>query len=170
MIAGDLAAARELQPAPAEGQSPAATEGKPTLPEGVEPEPDEIEEEPLAAATPEATPAAAEQQAQQTEDEVKYEDKPGFIDQKRWDQVYPSHKFVRALQKPIEEGGIGHLPSVEEVQQYYSAYADRIAMESDFAAGDPQTAAEFVNRWFGPDEQGAYRENVQTVASVLPHS
>lgn len=166
MIRNDIASARPGEtkeaPTPEPGQPPAeAAPGQPSQETAAQLA--ELEQETAAEEIPEVQPQQAE-----TPEEVTFEDKPSWTPEKVWSQVYPSHKFVQALKQPIEKGGIGHQPSVEDVRLYYDSYADRVSMESDFSSDDPNSAAQFVNRWFGADQTGSFRDNYLKVASVLP--
>ncbi len=78
-------------------------------------------------------------------------------------QIYQSHKTLREFQKPVEQGGIGHVPTVEQVRDYYGSYRDRVLMDHDLASSNPQQAERMLQFLFDP-QRGA---GPQTVASQL---
>lgn len=77
--------------------------------------------------------------------------------------IYQSHKTLREFQKPLEQGGIGHVPSVEQIRDYYGSYRDRVIMDHDLASGNPQQAERMLNFLFDP-QRGA---GTNLVASQL---
>ena len=93
-------------------------------------------------------------------------------------RIYSAHKTMVALAGLPDaddptKGGIGHVPSVEQVKDYYASYVDHQSMAADFVSGEPEKADTFVKHWFGRDEQGRSRpgsaEMMQRMAEVLPH-
>lgn len=118
----------------------------------------------------EATPATEETSPFDEPEPVAFEAKPAGVEDKTWKAVYPAYQFIQELKKPFEDGGIGHEPTVDDVRQYYDAFADRVAMEEDFASGNGQSAVNFVTKWFGPGADGNTRQNSDFVAGAIPHA
>jgi hypothetical protein len=128
----------------------------------------ETSTEPVAVTPSEGTVTAPTGVDFTPQEPVKFESRPESIAEETWNQVYPAYSFVQELQKPFEEGGIGHQPTLSDVHEYFNAYADRIAMEEDFASGDYNAGARFLDKWFGPDESGQPRNSTSVVASAIP--
>lgn len=85
----------------------------------------------------------------------------------RGKEIYQSHKAMREFAKPLEQGGIGHVPSVEQVRDYYGAYRDRVMMDHDLTSGDVKGAAQFINHLFGPQADGKLRPNIDVAAAQI---
>src|SRR5579863_9898582 len=138
--------------------------------EGAEPAVEEViqqaEETPAAEAV-EAAPVEGEADGAVVE---PADDEEIAFDPARHDKtVYAGYKFARELAKPLSEGGIGFTPTVEEARLFFDAYSDRIAMEDKFSSGEPANAADFVNMWFGAQENGQLRQNAEMVAEAIPY-
>lgn len=87
-------------------------------------------------------------------------DKPNPIDlnSSRGKRIYNGYKFFRAV-----ESELGVIPTVEEVKEYHRAHLERMAMENEFASGDPRAADNWVANWDRTSPRG-----MTAVASVLP--
>lgn len=78
----------------------------------------------------------------------------------RGKQLWRDHQLVKALQKPVEEGGLGHLPTVEDLQNYYKSHLWGEQLFADFTADDPSLFVDALQRM---DANAFVR-----VATVLP--
>lgn len=117
---------------------------------------------------------------QEQEDGVDADSEVGkLLATSRGRRIYAEFKKAQTLaQLPDAEdpakGGIGHVPSVEQVKEYYGSHVDHQAMAFDFNSGDPAKAETFINHWFGKDESGQSRpgsaEMMQRMAEVLPRA
>lgn len=142
--------------------------------EGEQPPVEEPAGEQAAEATEESpaeTDPAAEAQTQPEEDNP-------YADQPETDQPAPqtikdiiktpfgqrlmaAHKIVQELAKPVDQGGIGMTPTVDQVRDFYSAYRDRVTMEHHLNSGDPANAEHFLGFVFN-QQRG---QNAQTMAA-----
>ncbi len=86
--------------------------------------------------------------------------KPNPIDlnSSRGKRIYNGYKFFKAV-----EGELGVMPTVEEVKEYHRAHLERLAMESEFASGDPRSADNWVANWDRTSPQG-----MAGVSAALP--
>lgn len=136
-----------------------------------------VEAEPTTPTTPAETEVSA-QPADESTETPKAEVNPYEVDEgedvtpqtlntllqtDRGRQIYQSFKTLREFSKPIDQGGIGHVPSVEQIRDYYSTYTDRVMMDHDLASSNPDKATRLVNFLF--DSQRG--QGVQTVAQQL---
>ena len=88
----------------------------------------------------------------------------------RGKRIYADYKELTEVAKPIEEGGIGYKPSAQEIREFHQSHQVRSQMLSAFEAGDPQSAAEWVQGWFGKWEDGANNVGAETVLETLPYT
>ncbi len=93
-----------------------------------------------------------------------------FLAMPRGRRIYAEFKKAQQLAKLPDEGGIGHVPSVEQTKDYFLAYTDKQGMVADFGAAteNPQAAEHWAGYWFGPDDKGLFREGSAEVAANLP--
>lgn len=145
---------------------PSQTEPAETIPEQaqVEPEPQQTETEPSVVDPADTTAPEPELADQEEIDPYADLDESGdqtaieaFLKTPRGREVYANHKLVEQLAKPTTQGGIGHVPSVQQVKQYFKAHRDAVAMGTDFTSGDPARVANFFAHWFGADQNGQFR-------------
>lgn len=61
-------------------------------------------------------------------------------------------------------GGLGFIPTSDQIRDYHRAHSDMRAMEHEFST-NPQS---FAVNWFAPDAQGNFREGVEGVIAALP--
>ena len=164
---------------------------------------------PSQTAQPEAQPAAQpdqqtqpDQQAAETseqpvdattqataEDPYAEFDQEGDVDKPTLDtllqtprgrQIYQGYKYTRELAKPTHEGGIGHVPTIDQTRTYFQNHAQRVQMDQDYiggASGDPQAMAQWTDYWFGKREgndqltalkTGAAGRFVQALSQINP--
>ena len=88
--------------------------------------------------------------------------KPNLLDLKkpRGQRIYQSYKAYKAFSEAL-----GHEPTVEDIQDYYTAFSDQAAMVDEFLSGDPAKAANFAAYWNGLDPTGNAMSNL---AGALP--
>jgi hypothetical protein len=79
----------------------------------------------------------------------------------RGQRIYGAYKQFKAL-----TDALGHEPTVEEVQEHLAAYSDRLAMEDEFASGDPSAHVNFLNYWHGTNPQ-AFTQLAQQMPDYL---
>jgi hypothetical protein len=134
----------------------------------------DAEAEHLEAETSRSEEAPAEEPkiaAEQPEEPQSEEDGlDALLKSSRGKRIYQGYKFTRELSQPpqveqgnIVGGGIGHLPSIQEIRDYYQAYADQLAMENDFSSGDEAAVQGFLEHWFKPE-----RANSDVVLGSIP--
>jgi hypothetical protein len=91
------------------------------------------------------------------------------LNETRWKTVHAGYKYAQEIGRALglvgEDGrvDINMFPPAQEVQAMREAYSDRIAMEHDFASGDPQNAEQWVQNWHAFSPQG-----MGMVAAVMP--
>lgn len=140
------AAAQDNAPPPAPAETaPAATEPETSV-------------ESADATAPESETAAASEEFDPYADlEDDIDTQPATLDQVLKTPVgkrmYQGYKFTKELSKPTTDGGIGHLPSVQDVKTYFAAHRGQTAMWQDYTSGDPARIGKFLGHWFGPDQQ-----------------
>lgn len=61
-------------------------------------------------------------------------------------------------------GGIGFMPTPDQIKEYHRAHSDIQAMENEFH----MNPSSFLNNWFAPDSQGQFREGTEQVLSQIP--
>lgn len=131
-------------PAPSPDNAPEITE-----PETSEPE-DATAPEPEAAASEEEIDPYAD--LDDLGDQTAIEK---FLTTPRGREIYANHKLVEGLAKPTTQGGIGHVPSVQKIREYFDDHRYTVALRSDFTSGDPARIGKFLAHWFAPDRPGA---------------
>lgn len=82
-------------------------------------------------------------------------------------QIYQSFKTLREFSKPLEQGGVGHVPTVEQLRDYYSTYRDRVVMDHDLSSANPQQAERLVNFLFDPKRGAGTHTVAQQLAPAL---
>ena len=85
----------------------------------------------------------------------------------RGKEIYQNHKIISEISKPVSEGGIGHVPSVEQFKEYYATYRDRVTMDHHLNSGDARGAQEFINFAFGKDRGQGVNVVAQNLAETL---
>jgi hypothetical protein len=94
-----------------------------------------------------------------------------ILSRPRGKMMLQSYKIMREMALPPEQGGLGRVPSVEELRAFHASHSDKLAMQNDFeaAAIEPDRLAAWTQFWFGPsDESGALRPGSLEAASLLP--
>jgi len=172
--------------APDSGPSQAAQpEAQPATQPEQQPQPEQ-----QAAETSEQT-ADATAAAQPSEDPYAEYDESGEVDKPTLDtllqtargrQIYQGYKYTRELAKPTTEGGIGHVPTIDQTRQYFFNHAARVEMDQDYiggAGGDPQAMAKWTDYWFGKRDgndqltalkTGAAGRFVQALSQINPEA
>lgn len=145
-------------PVPAETQTETSTE---------QPEVTETGEQ--AEVTADATAAEPEQQAddnpyeREDNEEFKPQTLSEIIKTPEGRRMYAHDKAMRALGKPVEQGGIHHIPTVEQIKQYYGDHRELALMTHDLNSGNPEQASRLLGHLF----DARRGESVHTVASQL---
>jgi hypothetical protein len=134
--------------------------------------PDEnAEEQPAAGEEGEQFAApGAEGQAQegQVEDDGQRPEIPNLTET-RWKTVHAGYKYAQEIGRALglvgEDGrvDISMFPPAQEIQAMREAYSDRIAMEHDFASGDPANTQQWIQNWHAYSPQG-----MGMMAAILP--
>jgi hypothetical protein len=93
-------------------------------------------------------------------DENQAKAEPNFLDLKlpRGKRIYGGYKAYKALTEAL-----GRELSVDDARAHMEAYSDKLAMEHEFSAGDPQAAQNWVHFWNSSDPKG-----MTTVGGQLP--
>lgn len=124
-------------------------------------------------ATPEEAKPEAPQAEAKPEDELgdltgklPKEVQEAFLKTNRGRKLYNGFRLAQEMLKPPEQGGLGRLPSVEEVREFHQAAQDMRLMQHEFNHGDPVYAQNWVKNWFQPGPQG-YTEGARQVARNL---
>ncbi len=73
-----------------------------------------------------------------------------FLKTPRGREVYQGYKFTETLAKPTAQGGIGHVPTVQDVKTYFASHRDSMAMVNDVTSGDPARTERFFAHWLKP--------------------
>lgn len=154
---------------PSSGEPPAETQPEPTESEATaEPgtgEPAEPQAE-AAAAEPEPVkePNPYDEESDGVEQPLTLKQILATRDGQR---MYQNHKVVKELAKPWEEGGIGHVPTVQQAREYFVAHRNQAVLDHLATSGDPGKASTWVNHFFGPQADGKLRPNIEVVAASL---
>lgn len=125
--------------------------------------------EPSFEAQEQQAPAAEESaQEEAIEDDGQRPEIPNLTES-RWKTVHAGYKYTQEIGRALglvgEDGrvDISMFPPAQEVQAMREAYSDRIAMEHDFASGDPQNAEQWLQNWHGFSDKG-----MGAVAAAMP--
>ncbi len=137
--------------------TPVETQAQPTE------TPVEVAEPPAEPVEIKAEPVEPNPYDQVDDSEPAPQDLNTLMQTDRGRQIYQSHKTLREFSKPLEEGGIGHIPSVEQIRDYYGAYRDRVLMDHDIQSGNPEQAGRLLAHLFNP-QRGA---GAQVIASEI---
>lgn len=86
----------------------------------------------------------------------------------RGQKIWANHAEMARVSAPAEEGGIGFRPDADQIKQWHSAHTTMDRMMMDFTSGDPNTVKNFVDFWFGKDQQGRALDGVGQIAEKLP--
>lgn len=83
--------------------------------------------------------------------------------------LYKSERVLKDLPQVDPQtgeniGGIGFMPTADQIKEFHQAHSDVQAMEHEFAANP----ASFLNNWFAPDAAGQFREGTEQVLSQIP--
>lgn len=107
----------------------------------------------------------------------KYDD-PGFdvdipqttldavMQQPRGREIVQGYKVLGELAKPLDKGGIGHIPTIEQARNYYLAHRDQRLMENDLNSANPQQVGRFLNHIF--NDQRPKEAQVAIASSLVP--
>ncbi len=85
----------------------------------------------------------------------------------RGQEIYQGYKVLRELGKPVEQGGIGHVPTVDQAKNYFLAYRDRVMMDGDLNSGNPQQISRLLGHIFDPQRGQANVPIAQNLAQSL---
>src|ERR1041385_7828200 len=85
----------------------------------------------------------------------------------RGQEIYQGYKAMKELGKPVEQGGIGHVPTVDQARNYFMAYRDRVMMDGDLNSGNPQQIGRLLNHIFDPQRGEANIPIAQNLATSL---
>ncbi len=85
----------------------------------------------------------------------------------RGQEIYQGYKTLRELGKPVEQGGIGHVPTADQAKNYFMAYRDRVMMDGDLNSGNPQQIGRLLNHIFDPQRGQANVPIAQNLATSL---
>lgn len=86
----------------------------------------------------------------------------------RGQRIWDNHAEMARVAAPVDEGGIGFRPDADQIKQWHSAHATMDRMMMDFTSGDPGAVRNFVDFWFGKDQQGRALDGVDQIAEKLP--
>lgn len=84
----------------------------------------------------------------------------------RGKEIYQGYKAMRELGKPIDQGGIGHIPTIDQTRTYFQTYRDRKMMDGDLNSGDPTKVGRFVNSYLFNPERG--EANLGIASQIAP--
>jgi len=165
-----VGAALASEPSQAE-ETPSSESTETEQPAEAAPETETAEQPPAERTEPEQETNPYEQD---DEADVPPQTLNTLLQSDRGRQIYQSHKTLREFQKPIEQGGIGHVPSVEQIRDYYGSYRDRVIMDHDLASQNPQQAERMLSFVFdpqrGPGSQFVASQLAPTLAKLNPET
>lgn len=72
----------------------------------------------------------------------------------RGHKLFKGFQLARELEKPMDQGGLGGVPSVEALREMHQDSQDLRLMAHEFHHGDPTYAQNFVKQWFAPGPNG----------------
>lgn len=117
----------------------------------------DLDEEPK---TPEPAAEAGQEEMADPDKEIG-----ALLATTRGKRIYSSFKKDQMLAKPEDDGGIGHIPSVEQVKKYFVDHVDRQAMDADFADARPESSERWIRHWFTDPTKA---ESAAAVVERLP--
>ncbi len=160
----------DSEPSQAEAKPAAATEPDTATDEVTEAEPSV--EEAVATAPADETDAEPDPYADdETPEDPAIIEK--FLKTPRGREIMGRAKLANELAKPSAEGGIGHVPSVQDVRQYFSSHRAAVQMYADFNSGDPGRIGNFFAHWLAPNTQAgmnALQHLEPTLAQIGPEA
>lgn len=72
----------------------------------------------------------------------------------RGHKLFKGFQLARELEKPMDQGGLGGVPSVEALREMHQDSQNLRMMAHRFHHGDPRYAEGFVQQWFAPGPNG----------------
>lgn len=82
-------------------------------------------------------------------------------------ELWRGYKLSRELAKPLEQGGIGAVPSIEQLREMHTAKSDMETMAHDFHIGNQANAENFIRQWFAPGENGPTRGGMAVAGNFI---
>ncbi len=162
---GDALAEEPVPSQGGEGEQP-AVEGQPDqAAEVAEPQPEG--EQPVETQTEQPEDPYAEQPESDAPNSDTFK---AILEKPFGKRLLAAHKIVQELAKPVDQGGIGMTPTVDQVRDFYSAYCDRMAMDSHLNSGNPANAEHFLGFVFNPQRGQNAQMIAATVAPTLAKS
>lgn len=86
----------------------------------------------------------------------------------RGQKYYKGFQLFQACAKPVEQGGLGFTPSVEQLKEFHQDSQDFRLMSHEFHNGSPEYAQNWVKQWFQPGPQGYSQGAMQVAKSFIP--
>lgn len=89
----------------------------------------------------------------------------------RGKRMYESWKSTRDMEAPATEdggGGLGFVPSIDQVKTWMDADLAFSRLTEDFDSGDPSNVTAVLNHFFAPSEDGRLRPGAEVAAAHLP--
>lgn len=86
----------------------------------------------------------------------------------RGHKLFKGFQLARELEKPMDQGGLGGVPSVEALREMHQDSQDLRLMAHEFHHGDPTYAQNFVKQWFAPGPNGHSPGAQLAAQSFLP--
>ncbi len=92
-----------------------------------------------------------------------------FLKTQRGTRMLESFKRDRELEKLPSEGGLGYIPTAEQIKESAGLASSMHDMARDFHSGNPENAKNFINQWFLRGANGQASAGAQVVAqNFLP--
>ncbi len=111
--------------------------------------PDEEAAPPIEASPEEQNPETP--QPGSKEEAIENEKiRKAFMSTERGKRMYRGFQLEQQLLKPPTEGGLGHMPTVEQIREMHENSSHLNLMRHEFHNGNPQYAENFIKNWFQP--------------------
>ncbi len=125
--------------------------------------PDEDESESQAPAVEGETPPVAEVANPDADEDDPTKPAIENLRDSKWKKVHGGYKYAKEIGKAFgvvgEDGKLDLtlLPAVDEIKSMQVAHSDRMAMEHDFASGNPDNVKQWIENWntFSPQGMAA---------------
>ncbi len=116
----------------------------------------------------EAAPLTETEPVLADSEDVPNEVQGAFLATSRGRRMLGAFKTMREIEKLPSEGGLGFVPTINEIKEFHAAQQDWQSMQRDFSAPEPEAKARFLDFWVGPDNNGQVRPGTEELVELLP--
>jgi len=125
--------------------------------------------------TPGTQPTTTPVEGTEDEDSIDWskmlpqEVEQAFLRHARGKAMLNAFKERRELSKPPSEGGLGFVPTVQQIKEFHQNAANLEAMDYDFQSGTRDGVTNWINYWWEPTQNPQQTKSQAMMAKALPH-